>query len=543
MFDTKNDYFNPFAPLSRAKQATPQSERDAFLESIGAVGVNENGQPIGSTGGVIPLGADDSSRWSALNKAEVASPAAPVATPGFLSAGLNEGTAPGLGEPNQYIQSALAKRPADRSLQEKEALKARSRAEEITTKRGGKVMGGIMADLIAEERAPGIGRREAKAGAEHLESFANGLKPYGLEIKDGKIVPKSAGESATENIFSSGSNPAATKGINASPTTSARNWRDRASEMSGGAPIPASLPPAALPTGARPAIGSVGFAMRTMPDGSVRTASGLNADGSSNMQHFDTKDAAMAFYRPQAEKPKTVQTGVNGQTIAEPLPNGVGFNLMPGLELQRQQSATPASPVPQPRPAPQAPAPAQPPVKSPFSPASDEFLKTGVAPSALDYINGPDTSTKMQTPEAARTTSPTARLEMSGGMPGAPVKAPGSSLAPASNQTPAAANPASNLSGVPGSEIFAQVTGARPTPGLPEIGFGQGVKELFGRTTTNAIWNKPMSPGLSRNLYPGDRIKNPFSVTRPAYEKGIPKRNGYQETSARLAVEPPFLRQ
>jgi DNA polymerase-3 subunit gamma/tau len=91
-----------------------------------------------------------------------------------------------------------------------------------------------------------------------------------------------------------------------------------------------------------------------MPDGTVKTASGLKGANTSNMQTFATKDAAMEFYRPAPQAPQPGPTA-----IAQPVK----------------------------------PAPAQAAPAAPAQPATQQ------APAPQD-------------PTAARTTSPTAKLEM-----------------------------------------------------------------------------------------------------------------------------------
>ncbi len=111
-----------------------------------------------------------------------------------------------------------------------------------------------------------------------------------------------------------------------------------------------------------------GFAMRTMADGTVRTASGLDATGDSNIRDFGTREEAMSYFRPPPITPQT--------------PFGPGRAAPTVMTARTGQPAAYASPM-------------QPGAPSPMS--------------------------TIQPSDAARTTSPTAKLEMAGGTPGAPV--------------------------------------------------------------------------------------------------------------------------
>jgi len=489
----QSSYSNSILSL-RGDKAARQRRR---MPQRVAADVEEQSQP---TAGAAPKG-------------KVPAAAAEPST-GFLSAGLHEENAAGLGAPSPYIVRALAKKPADRTPQEKEALKVRSRAEEKIIKGGGKVIDSIRDDLIAEERAPGIGRREAKAALNYYDESEKTLAAGGRAADGSKLDPIAPG-GTTLSTSTTTAKQAGAAAPQAAP----------AAGQAAGAKAPETVP---LPKDARPAIEVHGFAMRDMPDGTVRTASGLNARGSSNMRDFATREAALAFY---------------GQP--PPMP------------------AAPAGPAPAAQPAPMAaqPAPAPAPVAAP-APAPTGAPPAGVELDANLPAGGPvpTVSSGSQTPApqtaaAARTTSPTARLEMEGARTGAP--APGAELdsnlpggpiptvstaAPAPVAAPAAAPVAAqpDLGGVPTSEIFAQVTGANPTPGQPNVGFGTGAGELWNRATADAIWNhKPKTtPQTVTNAdYFGERKPfNPFDSNRPRYDQGTPKPVGFQEDSETLAV-------
>lgn len=253
------------------------------------------------------------------------------------------------------------------------------------------------------------------------------------------------------------------------------------------APAPSGAPiERTLPEGARPAL--QGFATRTLADGSVRGISG------GQMQEFSTREAAMNYYRP---------------------------------------------------PAPVAPAPAMAPQAAPAQPAPATMAQP-VQPAAAPVPAAPVRSGTMKrtpSPEAARTTSPTATLNQS--------------MAKPDGIATNTAAPAPDFSTVPASELFAQATGARPSPGAPTVPLGAAVGEMVGRvknkidgavdsSASNSIANNPVSRGLGLNK-PG-AVFNPFAkkddevLDLPASIRagnterpmGTPMRSGYQADAEKL---------
>lgn len=264
----------------------------------------------------------------------------------------------GLGAPSPYVMQALALRPEQRTSAQREAIKVRRRAEDITVKSGRRVEGGgITSQVIGEEVAPQLGRRDA----------------------------------ATADAYYSGQEQ----------TLTARGRTADGRRMTAEEKARATAPAASAPASAAPSAPR-GFAMRTMADGSVRTASG-GTGLRSNIQNFGTQEEAMAFFRPPApaapvgpvssSQPVAAQqpapasqqaspapiapsgaaaqtpaaarttsptqqlatsiakgpaptapaapatTFSDGATLATPLPNGGGYDLTPGLEELRRRDS------------------------------------------------------------------------------------------------------------------------------------------------------------------------------------------------------------
>lgn len=206
-----------------------------------------------------------------------------------LSTSTNEaGDVIGLGAPSAYVLQALSLRPEQRTSAQREAIKVRRRAEDITVKSGRRVEGGgITSQVIGEEMAPQFGRRDA----------------------------------ATADAYYSGQEQ----------TLAARGRTPDGRRMTDEEKAKATNPPPAAPASAAPAAPR-GFAMRTMADGSVRTASG-GTGLRSNIQNFGTQEEAMAFFRPPA--PAAPAGTVSGQPVVAQQP----------APAPQQASPTPAAPV------------------------------------------------------------------------------------------------------------------------------------------------------------------------------------------------------
>lgn len=261
---------------------------------------------------------------------------------GFMADGLPpEPTGEGLAAPGADIEAILKKKPGDRTSAEKQLLKARKQNEATATKRGGKVQGGVSDMLTAEEESPRIGRKDAAAAAGYYGAVESTLSTYGRG-PDGKKLDPAAGP--------------------ASP----------------GSP---ESPAAAAPGAPKPA----GFAMRMMPDGTVRTASGMAGENKSNMQQFDTREAAMAYFRPapgaMPQQPAAAPATVPGQQPAPMSPAAPAQTPAPAvnpamaspftsptakLNMGTSQAAAPAAPS-----------------KHTPSAAAMKFLQDGIDPQIL----------------------------------------------------------------------------------------------------------------------------------------------------------------
>ena len=109
--------------------------------------------------------------------------------PTGLSANASEAI-PGLISPSQYVQDALSMSPEKRTSAQREALKVRRRNEEIAAKGGRRVQGGITQDLINEEVAPNIGRRETKAALAYKNASEQTLAENGRNPDGSKMSPE-----------------------------------------------------------------------------------------------------------------------------------------------------------------------------------------------------------------------------------------------------------------------------------------------------------------------------------------------------------------
>lgn len=277
--------------------------------------------------------------------------------PTGLSTNVSEAI-PGLLGPSKYVQDALSMSPEKRTSAQREALKVRRRNEEITAKSGRRIQNGITQDLINEEVAPDIGRRETKAALAYKSASEQTLAENGRNPDGSKMTPEDT--AATPDT--------------GSPTPTASKATSGGTIKKGGQTVTVPGQPAG---GATSGPTPRGFAMRTMADGTVKTASGV-VGNNSNIQSFGTQAEALAYYQPQAAPslpvpngpagtPPTVMTAHNGQPAA-----------------YAQPAAAPAQAAPAP-----------------------------VAPSGA----------AAQTPAAARTTSPTQQLATSiakGPAPAAP---------------------------------------------------------------------------------------------------------------------------
>lgn len=269
---------------------------------------------------------------------------------------------PGLLGPSQYVQDALSVSPEKRTSAQREALKVRRRNEEIAMKGGRRVQNGISQELINEEVAPDIARRETKAALAYKNASEQTLAENGRNPDGSKITPEQAAASSDAGSPT----PSTTKA-----TSGGTIKRGNTTVNVPGAPADAA-PSAPAPRG---------FAMRTMADGTVKTASGV-VGNNSNIQSFGTQAEALAYYQPQPAP-------------AMPVPNGPAGTPPTVMTAHNGQPAAYAQPAPAPAPA--MPAPVAPP---------------GAA---------------AQTPAAARTTSPTQQLATSianGPAPVAPARPP-----------------------------------------------------------------------------------------------------------------------
>lgn len=297
--------------------------------------------------------------------------------PTGLSTNVSEAI-PGLLGPSKYVQDALSLSPEKRTSAQREALKVRRRNEEITAKSGRRIQNGITQELINEEVAPDVARRETKAAIAYKQSKEKVLSDagYGADYLDKR--PAGAAKTASGDSGSTPADgsvvPAAATPDTGSPTPTASKATSGGTIKKGGQTVTVPGQPAG---GATPGPAPRGFAMRTMADGTVKTASGV-VGNNSNIQSFGTQAEALAYYQPQvapaipvpngpAGTPPTVMTAHNGQPAA-----------------YAQPAAAPAQAAPAP-----------------------------VAPSGA----------AAQTPAAARTTSPTQQLATSiakGPAPAAP---------------------------------------------------------------------------------------------------------------------------
>ncbi len=331
---------------------------------------------------------------------------------------------------SQSVENVLRKKPSERTSAEVQLLKDRRAFEEMEMKSGKRIEGGgISRIMAAEEEAGALGRRDATAAAGYYAGMESTLAQHGRNPDGSKMQP--------------GATPAAA-------------GEPSASQAQPGKPVSTA---AAAPSESKPQ----GFAMRTMPDGAVRTASG---GPRSTIRDFGTREEALAFFRP----------------IGAPPPAAAA-----------PAAAAPAAAA-QPAPAPAA-APAAPAVAAPAAPPAGQVPPPPAAAAQAD-----------------KTTSPTAKLGMGGtSVPTTPSKQP---LAldpkldqfgftrnvPRLNFSPAAPQPAdaaSDVSKVSSGELLAQATGARPSPGAPAVGFATAASTLWQRGTDRAIWNsRPPQGGL-----------------------------------------------
>lgn len=234
-----------------------------------------------------PENLSEEERSQLLKEWQEQNPFAPAsAMPSYLQKTANGGAAspatvtkraaPPLPEPSEYLRAALAKPERERTPQEVQALKERRRAEEITLRGGGKVNSGITPTLIAEQKGAETGAYEASAALAYNKGKNETLRSAGL-APDGTPLP--AEEAAPQP--------------KAKPTSGGTIERNGVTtEYAGSDNVFKS---------AQPAPKTQGYAMRTMDDGTVRTASGVDQNGRSNMRDFGTKEEALAFYQPPAE--------------------------------------------------------------------------------------------------------------------------------------------------------------------------------------------------------------------------------------------------
>lgn len=265
---------------------------------------------------------------------------------------------------NPSQMAALKKKPGDRTLQEKNDLKIRSRAEELALKKGQRIAGaGISQDLIAEDVGQSVGKREAKAAVAYNDASDSTLADAGRGPDGSKLTTPAVSASSDATKSTSGG----TLTLNGITTKIPAGGQDIR-------PAPGS-----------PGFSPTGYALRKMQDGTFRGAS-PDGNGGTSLRNFNTQADALAYYRPPAPAP---------------LDNTMGQRAAAGMPMFQPPGTASAS------------------IPGPFQAAYQAGMPSP-APTTL------------QTPEAAKTTSPTTQLQMN---------APATGQTPAVAQTPAPVSP------------------------------------------------------------------------------------------------------
>jgi len=342
--------------------------------------------------------------------------------------------------PSEYILAAMAKPAKDRTPQEASALQIRRNAEEITTKQGGKVQNGVTPMLIAETKGAEQGRFEAKAGIAYNRAKNDELKSAGFNADGATLDPSTVTPAVSTSKAKPTSGGTMTRGGETVKVEGSGFASDVGGNPSSGGNMPSMR----------------GFAMRKMADGTVRTAGGVDASGRSIMRDFGSEAEAMGYYRPAAP----AQNMAQGQPGAQPAPQAQTAQTQPQAPAQAQAPAA----QPTPKPAPKQEFSALTPDASVFAAGTPSFTGADRDPAlnqkrAVEAAKGVGAvgvemakafkqdvnvagqkiggalstvadfgntlmdawnPTKWQNPAAARTTSPTMRLQMANKEMGAP---------------------------------------------------------------------------------------------------------------------------
>lgn len=334
--------------------------------------------------------------------------AAPVENPGTFNSNI--------GAPSPSVQAALALPPGQRSLAQQKLLSDRRGTEAMSASRGGVVKNGVT-QALDDESAVAAATAQGRFDSRMADAYAEGLTgnptrvPGSTEAAQSQYMPRTADPMASNSV---------------------------------------SAPK------------QPGFAMRTMADGTVRTASGVSGANRnvSNMQTFGSEAEATAAFRPSSPAapgataspgamtppdPRGMPGAGGGMPVAQMSMAGAGAApqggdpfapTMPRLGLPA--SMRPARPAAAPPAA--APAMTQPMAQS--SNAGDPWGRTGPRPqrqrssniipqgikdafsytprpeeqAILDRRNGgakaPAMGAPVQTAAAARTTAPTTQIKM-----------------------------------------------------------------------------------------------------------------------------------
>lgn len=186
-----------------------------------------------------------------------------------LAAQQNQGAPPvgggfgstNIGAPSPSVSAAMRTPASSRSLSQQKLLKDRLQNEDLTVGNGMSVRSPIKQGII-DENIPRMARQQGiqdrKVGTAYNEGLANPLQP-------------------TVN--------------NASPTANTVTSPGAAAQT-------AATTTPAVTAGPKP----VGYALRQMPDGTYRGASG--AEGSQQFHNFATAEQASDFYRPKTPGPQ-----------------------------------------------------------------------------------------------------------------------------------------------------------------------------------------------------------------------------------------------
>jgi hypothetical protein len=352
--------------------------------------------------------------------------AAPVENPGMFNSNI--------GAPSPSVQAALALPAGQRSLAQQKLLADRRGTEAMSAARGGVVKNGVT-QALDDESSVAAATAQGRFDSRMADAYAEGVTgapsrvPGSTEAAQSQFMPRTADPMASNSV---------------------------------------SAPK------------QPGFAMRTMADGTVRTASGVSGANRnvSNMQTFGSEAEATAAFRPSA--PATPGATASPGSMTPPDPRGMPGGGLPVAQMTMAGAGAapqggdpfaptmprlglPASMRPA-RPAgPAASVPSMtPPMDDPLNPANrqaqtlqssnagDPWGRTGPRPqrqrssniipqgikdafsytprpeeqAILDRRNGgtkaPAMGAPMQTPSAARTTAPTTQIKMTSKILGQP---------------------------------------------------------------------------------------------------------------------------